>query len=910
MSFDTFLKKHYTKDKTIHNYTKIKCDKHNVPGGSYSIPLDNIDDFYTMYKKHVFVNNKEAYFTEKQLELGPLLIDLDFRYHPDIINRQHTELQIIYLLQTIFEFISTIKTPTESTVNCFVFEKPNVNTSSEEVTKDGIHIVINVQMDFIEKAILRNKLLMIIESIFITSHIINTWGDVLDEGVMKGVVNWQLYGSRKPGHEAYQLKYYFKSFYKQNEWEIKQQVCPDNKFVIDNFEHIIARNRKLVVYKQSPAILAEYNLIKESKSSKTLLKVKTLSNKINESEPYLIKSENELDCYINDYYYNKPCNTENLITETIKETHEYAMILSDDYYRPGSYNNWIKVGMALRVCDHTLFASWLKLSSKSHTFDYSHINNMYNTWSGFKSDQGLTVRSIIYWAKQCDEEKFLQINNKSISNFIHYSFNNQTDYDIANVLYNCHKDGYICTSIKKDIWYEFEKHRWCENDSGISLRNKLSTSLFSKYNVYFSTQEKKTIDDDKRKQLNLEYTKLKRKLKTCSDKSNIMKEAKEIFFDNNFYKYLDSNPYLIGCANGIIDLKNKVFRNGTREDYISLSTLMNYTPLNIYKQDKPNVIAEINLFFEQLFPNEELRNYMWEHLASTLIGTNDNQTFNIYTGSGANGKSKLVDLMAKTLGDYKGTVPITLITQKRNTIGSTSSEVAQLIGKRYAVMQEPSKGDKINEGIMKEITGGDPIQCRALFKDSITFIPQFKLVVCTNTLFGIESNDDGTWRRIRVCEFVSKFTTRPNTSDNPNNNKEFPFEDYPYQFLIDDRIDAKFDYWAPVLFSMFVDIVYRTQGRVKDVSCVIEPTNKYRERQDPLLEFSRSMLKKMDVEDNNLPPLQISVIKDVFKQWCYNQYGTDKPLSTTKELTDFITKNYGRPTAKGWRTISLLSDIG
>ena len=51
------------------------------------------------------------------------------------------------------------------------------------------------------------------------------------------------------------------------------------------------------------------------------------------------------------------------------------------------------------------------------------------------------------------------------------------------------------------------------------------------------------------------------------------------------------------------------------------------------------------------------------------------------------------------------------------------------MGVRYAVMQEPSKGEKINEGIMKEITGGDPIQGRALFKEAVTFIPQFKLFI-------------------------------------------------------------------------------------------------------------------------------------------------------------------------------------
>ena len=114
--------------------------------------------------------------------------------------------------------------------------------------------------------------------------------------------------------------------------------------------------------------------------------------------------------------------------------------------------------------------------------------------------------------------------------------------------------------------------------------------------------------------------------------------------------------------------------------------------------------------------------------------TNQNQTFNIFTGVGSNGKSVLVKLLSMVLGDYKGTVPISLITQKRLGLGGTSSEVAQLKGLRFAVMNEPSKGDEINEGIMKELTGGDPIQARELYKSSITFIPMFKMACCTNTV--------------------------------------------------------------------------------------------------------------------------------------------------------------------------------
>ena len=137
----------------------------------------------------------------------------------------------------------------------------------------------------------------------------------------------------------------------------------------------------------------------------------------------------------------------------------------------------------------------------------------------------------------------------------------------------------------------------------------------------------------------------------------------------------------------------------------------------------------------KLFPNKNLRKYMWEYLGSLMLGTNQIQTFNLFTGVGSNGKSMLVKFVSLALGDYKGTVPISLVTQKRLGLGGTSSEVAQLKGIRFAVMNEPSKGDKINEGIMKEITGGDPIQGRTLYKDTVTFVPQFNLVVCTNTLF-------------------------------------------------------------------------------------------------------------------------------------------------------------------------------
>ena len=145
---------------------------------------------------------------------------------------------------------------------------------------------------------------------------------------------------------------------------------------------------------------------------------------------------------------------------------------------------------------------------------------------------------------------------------------------------------------------------------------------------------------------------------------------------------------------------------------------------------------------------------MWEHLSSSLIGTNVNQTFNIYRGSGSNGKSKLIALMSAALGNYSETVNVNVLTSKRVDTGGTSSEIVALKGVRYGVASEPSKGMTLNEGIMKEMTGGDKIQARGLYSASETFVLQLSLCVCTNYLFEVKSNDDGTWRRIRIVDFV------------------------------------------------------------------------------------------------------------------------------------------------------------
>jgi putative DNA primase/helicase len=295
---------------------------------------------------------------------------------------------------------------------------------------------------------------------------------------------------------------------------------------------------------------------------------------------------------------------------------------------------------------------------------------------------------------------------------------------------------------------------------------------------------------------------------------------------------------------------------------------------------------EIEIFMSKLFPVPDLNRYMHDHLASCLIGANKNQTFNIYHGSGSNGKSILADLMSVTLGEYKGTVPITLVTDVRGKIGGTSDEVLKLKGVRYAVMQEPSKGVKLNDGIMKELTGGDPLQARGLYSESEIFEPQFNLVVCTNSLFDIETADDGTWRRIRKCDFMSKFIDEGETHT----------DDTPYVYLKDKGLKDKLSSLAPVFASMLVNRAYETEGIVENCSTVENASNKYRKGQDHIAGFISEMIVQVD---NPNKYVNKTGLNSAFKKWFEETQGSRK-VPKAEELHDSMNKKFGKCKPKGW----------
>jgi P4 family phage/plasmid primase-like protien len=355
---------------------------------------------------------------------------------------------------------------------------------------------------------------------------------------------------------------------------------------------------------------------------------------------------------------------------------------------------------------------------------------------------------------------------------------------------------------------------------------------------------------------------------------------------------------LLCFKNGVVDFKTKEFRRGRPEDYLTKCTNIDYfTDANDAPKYAP-IIAEIHDFMRKLFPVPELEEYMWQHLASVLMGVHPDQTWNIYIGDGQNGKSVLVKLMEHVLGEYKGIVPLSLLTDSRTKIGGTSPEVVGLVGLRYAVMQEPTKGQRVNEGVMKQLVSGiDPIQARGLYmQHAITFYPQFKLILCTNYLMDVKSNDHGTWRRIRTVPFMSLFTENP-VNDDPER---------PYQFKAELGIEERTAEWKEVFASLLVLKAFQTEGRVKDCDIVLNASNEYRKSQDNVSEFVADCI----VADGTAT-IPKSELTSYFNHWIQENYGNSKAGPSLKDVVAFMDKKYKkdeRSKTKGWMGCRLVDN--
>ena len=157
-------------------------------------------------------------------------------------------------------------------------------------------------------------------------------------------------------------------------------------------------------------------------------------------------------------------------------------------------------------------------------------------------------------------------------------------------------------------------------------------------------------------------------------------------------------------------------------------------------------------FINEVLPKRNVREYVLKCLSTFLHGAVKQEKFHIWTGSGGNGKSKLIDLFSNSFRDYCCPLPVSHLTRERGRSEGANSALATTKNKRFVVLQEPEAGEELKVGELKMLTGGDTVPVRDLYKKQEYIKPQFKMVLTCNALPGLSSTDRGIRRRVSVAK--------------------------------------------------------------------------------------------------------------------------------------------------------------
>ncbi len=850
-----------------------------TPKGSFMIRKNEMNKFFELYDQ-AYHNGDDLHIIERHIDYGPMVIDLDFEYLPDVNERQHDEEHIMGVVKLYMEEIVNMFQieKDDNKLIAFVFEKPapyrekekssgdgeangaTTGGSKYKRTKDGIHIMFPYIVSTPEpQYIIRENIMKKIGTVLDEIPLVvptnkegtKSYSNVVDRSVIQSN-GWFLYGSTKPKHAKYEITYIIKN--------------DGSKFTKDDLENISEEDAVTLFNGMSPT------------------RFFSIRNK-NESDILAIRDEN-LDIIgkfrsSEQKKANKKKMNDKMDEHELKLIKQFVQIFSDK--RANEYSSWIEVGWALHNLgseNQDLLDVWIEFSKRSPKYVEGECETL---WESMK-DEGLGIGSIRYWARLDNPDMYKQIILNDINKMINASIKTPTTYDIAAVLHRMYRYDYKYS--QTGVWYYFDNNLWRQNNDGIMLRNKISNDLCEKYVQIISENYKEMLnnqqltDEDKEdiKARNKEISSIVTKLKTTSFKDNIVKECKELFYDIEFLNKLDENWYLVGFNNGVYDLKRGEFREGRPDDYITLSTRVDKIDFSEEHEQWP----ELSKFIYTIFPTEEKRDYFMTFLSTCLQGLNAEEKFRVWTGSGSNGKSKLEELFTAGFGDYTIKFPITLLTGKRAASNQCTPELVKAKGKRIGYFVEPSEGERVNAGLMKEFTGGDKIYARGLNQDPIEFKPQFKLSLLCNDVPHFPPKDTGVWRRVEIVEFTSKFTDNPN----PENPNEFP---------IDNKISEKIQLWKELFMSYLIDVYYRRYRESNGASLVVpEEVKKFTEEMKLMFDMYSGFIVNVIVE-TKVPEdvVTLSELYEEFKNWFLETYNSPK-IPTKHEFRQYMEKTYGK----------------
>jgi P4 family phage/plasmid primase-like protien len=780
-------------------------------------------------------NGIDLHIAEMPRDFGPIIFDIDLDkkkedYNSEINNgRLYDDDMIVEVVEYYREAIKHYLDVSDNQLKVCIMEKKGVNIKDNFV-RDGIHGFFH---EICTSAKVRHLIRNYVVNKANESQTFEGFNKKVNEIFDKAIISsapWLMYGCKKPEGNAYRLTKVLDSLF--------NDYGPESLGDVYQITKVFSIQQK--VWCEENASPYSNNHTNES-IEKECEKFGLIRQKV------IIEQSEDL-----------PENKK----DQIEKAKALVNMLKDE--RADIHIEWMRVGWALHNIDKSLLQEWIEFSQRSDKYKEGECEEK---WLGMKNG-GYTISSLIYWARTDSPEEFKKYMVQTYDFFIKRSLDTNTYY-IAKALHNKFSERFVCVSLGKNIWYEFKNHKWVLSEGGTGLINLICTEFINDFHQLVINYNQKALQmhGSEKEDFQNKASKTQKiidRLLNITFKKQIMEEAKNLFYDNEFLKKLDEiNKNLIAFENGIYDLEKEEFRIGRADDFISLSTKVNYIKWDVNKPEIKKYKDKIDTYFNQVLPNPEKRKYFLLSLASSCSGENKDQRFRTITGSGSvnngsNGKSLTMSLVAKSLGEYYSACPITIITRKRGEAGQASPELARLKGVRMMVFSESDESDSLNVGIIKELTGNDRFMVRPLYCEPFEMQIQAKPWLQCNKLPIIKATDRGTWRRIKVIEFDSVFVDNPD----PKKNNEFK---------LNPNLEYEIDDWAPYFMSYLIDLYvneYKKEAHLTEPDCVQAFTDKYKSESNSVLRFITEVI---EVDSKHPKYTSLATCWEKYRDWIREQ---------------------------------------
>jgi P4 family phage/plasmid primase-like protien len=787
-----------------------------------------------LYQRHMEdPRTPPLHLTEMHRSVGPVLIDLDLRFPIGVdtpIERRWDDGFLgdflrIYAIEAGKVLQPVAGDAEDWTMTAYVTTKPSARVE-KGVVKDGLHIVMpDVVTQAAVQHVIRDAVVSHpeFERMLASLGVSNKAGDVFDEAVIDKN-GWLMYGSSKPSGLPYCLEHILRidsatgavvrsRHYPERTLE-RLTVEGLDDVDVNLVEALSIRNKYEATHRVREDAAGAVESIELRRAAQEEARAARARRTMASSTAGMI------------------CGYERTQAQQLDEDMARALmgLLRPD--RADNYHDWIRVGWALfSVGPSTMLDAWLRFSAQSDKYDEDECRRL---WTGMRKE-GLGLGSLRFWAKEDNPEEYARLVSASLEQLT-YDCRSKGELSVARVIYELTKGRFACEFRGRQVvWYVFERHHWRCVDS---INSNLLHAIDDVVRKHFAEAAKMYTDRARDEE---DPAKSREHAKTASALIDVMASLRNAvplgryiemastsyFHSEKFEERLDTNPRLIGFTNGVYDIERHEFRACRPGDMISRTTGYDYVP---FSASAPEV-AEISEFIRKILQDDDVREYGWYMLAQCLDGMKRSEKFFIYTGSGSNGKSRLILLLNAALGEYAGEMSVANFTQDRPSPTAATPEIDRLVGRRLVFTNETEGKEKLNMGYVKEMTGCDRITSRGLFKNTRAWVPQWSIVMCSNYLPKIPRQDHGTWRRIVAVPFDTRFVLPGETLD-PSD---------PRQVRACADVQKSFPRWAPHMMAMLLErlrvLDTELDGTYPEPVAIVRQIEAYRTDNDPVRQF-------------------------------------------------------------------------